>query len=121
MKVKNEYVFILIQSGIFERMRSLKLPMADAYNILKVIDAVTPVIKRIEAARSDILKEIGVVADVKPTSEQEALYAQKFQELLNIEDDIETEKIPLSMLVNAKMECSAAEIKAIEWLINMEA
>ena len=120
MKVKNENVFVMSQTGMFEKMRSLKLSIVDAYNVLKILDAITPILKRIQNANANILQEIGFVQGATPTEEQENIYREKFQELMGIEDDIEIEKIPLSILINAKMECSADEIRVINWLIDMD-
>jgi hypothetical protein len=120
MKVKNENVFVMSQTGMFEKMRSLKLSIVDAYNVLKILDAITPILKRTQNANANILQEIGFVQGATPTEEQENIYREKFQELMGIEDDIEIEKIPLSILINAKMECSADEIRVINWLIDMD-
>lgn len=105
MKLKNLIIFNAIEP--INKLSSVELPIKTAYKIKKNLDILTPQFKIINESRNDLIKRYGNEDKIDP-SDKEAVksFVHDFNEVLEIEEELDIKTITLDELEGAKLNAS---------------
>lgn len=106
MKIKLSQIVGNIEN--IKALQEIALPVKVSYKIKRLVDKLNPILKSYDEKRNDLIKEFGdeqedgnfAVKDPEKLKE----FAEKLQELLDMEEEIDFEKINIDSLGDIKLE-----------------
>lgn len=114
MKLKNGIIFNSIEA--LKKLNEAELPIKTAYKLKKNIEVLGKQVDFINGQRNEIINKYGKDGQIK-TDDKEALekFIKDFNEILNIEEEVEIKMLTLNELDGAKL--SVNDITNISYLI----
>lgn len=89
-------------------LQEIKLPVKISYRLKRLVDRLTPILKNYDEQRNELIKKLGEKDEEKDTwnvkKENLTEFYAELQKVLEIEEDIEWEKIKIDELGDVKIE-----------------
>lgn len=117
MKLTNRVVFNSVEA--LNKLNKLELPVRTAYAVKKNIDALNVQIKFINERRNELINKHGKDGTIKSEDVKAVnAFMTDFQQLLDIEEDIDVKAISIDELGDAKL--SSADLDALSFMLTFE-
>lgn len=117
MKLSNRVVFNSVEA--LNKLNNLELPVKVAYAVKKNVDALNVQIKFISERRNELIEKHGKDGKIEITNKEAVLAFNKdFNDVLDIEEDIEVKAISIDELGDAKL--SSADLDALSFMLTFE-
>ena len=97
------------------RLMTQPMPSATAFRCAKTLKSVQSEIEAFEEARKNLIEQHGKDGEIKPKDKGWDKFIAGYEELMETEVKIDTEKIKEENL--SKVEISPADILALDWII----
>lgn len=117
MKLTNRVIFTSVES--LKKLNNLELPVKVAYAVKKNVDALDIQIKFISERRNEIIERHGKDGKIEVTNKEAVLaFNMDFNDVLDIEEDIEIKTISIDELGDAKL--SSSDLDALSFMLTFE-
>lgn len=117
MLLKNGVIFL--SANILNKIVSFDFPVKTAYKIKKNCEALNKQLEFINKQRNELINKYGEDGKIDSKNEEAiSKFTNDFNEILNIEEDININKIDISELEGIKL--SISDLTNIDFMINTE-
>ena len=97
------------------KLMTSSVPISTAFRLKEVLKKVQEVLSSYDETRKELIEKYGKDGEIEPNSKNWQKFVDEMNELLMTETDVKVKKISQSSL--SKVEISASDISALEWLI----
>ena len=110
---------LVLSAPALQRLNAQPVKARIAFTLGKISRLIDPELKAYDEARVKLLKELGIVSDADPQRYELGDNAEKFVAELNdlLAQEVEIDFRPVPFADIEKVEISAADVLALDWLI----